>query len=71
MTKRLTKIKRRVTLHTWRGNPARMFAALGASVSLQCAADLRRAGALRLARFALDHAREDRQRWQASGGRIP
>ena len=71
MTNRLAKIRRRVAPHVWRGSPARMFAAIGAAVSLDSAGDLRRAGAYRLARFALERARADRQRWQDAGGRVP
>lgn len=71
MTNRLVKVQRRVTRHVWRGVPARMFAAIGASVSLNAAGDLRRAGAYRLARYALENARASRERWQDAGGRIP
>lgn len=71
MTNRLAKIRRRVARHVWRGCPARMYAAIGAAVSLDAAGDLRRAGNARLARYALERARADRLRWQDAGGRLP
>lgn len=63
--------QRGIIVARWRGSPKRMFKRMSVFISLDGAADLRRAGRYQLARYSLYRAHEEHYAWINAGGYLP